>query len=496
MNRRISNASFFAALLLFACGSGDPDGADPPRDEPAGPGLTDEQIAHLDEMVGRFVTSQGYPNIVTALIEGEEIVWQRGAGVGPAGAQKPGADTYFRAGWISSVVTATALLRLVDQGVLSLDDEAATWLPELDEVLSPPGGPAVTLRHLLSHQSGLPTSGYPGIVWDAPDSNLSEAELFTAIGGVELLFEPGTDHTFSLMGAVLAGRIIERASERSYRDFVAQEVLRPLGMKDSVWDRPTERLAPGHVFATYGGYQAAPPPADFGLLEPAIGLYSTARDLARFAAFGLGNDSLLARETLAESQRPQSAKSTPVGHGLGWLVVEGWASGTLVSQLGSTGDYGAFLGLHPERNLAAIVMSGTAAHGDLHELQSIGLAILSHLVEPDAGRRPEASLTGPAVVETVGNRLLALTTEPSLERIEETFDPGSLADGKADTFLDHFEQIAGEGGGCQAFELFEDRGLGAFVLHLGCERLRLAASVKAELEAPYRLTFFGINTTD
>lgn len=478
----------FLALLLAACGpeedaSGTPPNR-PPDSEPEPEPLTEAQRAHLDQMIGKFAAEEGYPNLAIGVVRGRSLVWHRGWGHGLNPDTPPDADTFFRAGSITKLVTATALLKLVEKGTLSLDDEASAWLPEAEAILSPPGRPAVTLRHLLSHASGLPPSGYPGA--DGAVPNLTEEGLFASLQGVQLLFDPGTSHSYSNMNYTLAGRIIERASGTSYRAYVQAEVFDPLGMKDSVWDPPHERLAPGHQPAWQGGYERIASTPIFGIQESAGGLFTTLRDLGRFASLGLGHGGVLDAATLALAQKPLGAS----GHGLGWLVVENPALGKLVYHNGSTGDYGAFLLLSPEHDLGVVVMAGTGLYGDRLELESLAVVTLAHLVAPDEGWLPLKATTPAATLEAVGDRLLALTNEPTIEAIEAAFAPATLAQIGADQVLSSLEEVVTQNGTCTSYEVAEDRGgIPQFsaLFHLRCGNALFLFTVAAENQAPHRM---------
>ena len=467
------------AVLLVACATAP---APPPRAERA-TGLDAAQIAHLERMVGDFVAAEGYPEIVVAIVRGDALIWE--AGFGEGAGRKPDANTVFRAGSITKVITAAALLRLADEGALSLDDEVSKWLPEARERLSPPGKEPVRLRHLLAHASGLPPSG-PGL--DTLDGeSLTEDDVFASLEGVELLFEPGTGHVYSNLNFVLAGLVVARASGMPYRNFVQKAVLDPLGMRASSWDPPADGLAPGHLVSARGDYEPVFTTPRLGILEPAGGLFTTARDLGRLASYGLGHFELLAADTFGASLRRQPPTTDPLGFGLGWLLLDDPDLGEVVWHDGSTQDYGAFLALHRPSDLAVVVLAGTGAPGEVQEFQSLALAVLSYLVAPGAGRLPERSRTPEIVVDTVGARILDLTTTPTPEKIDAALAPTWFAVIPADRSLEIFEQIARETGGCSTYELSEDRGMGSFVLHLQCARPRAAARVTAEVAAPYRI---------
>ncbi|AKU92672.1 serine hydrolase domain-containing protein [Vulgatibacter incomptus] len=486
--------SILAAMLLSACATTAPNelvqGGQGGTDEQGGqggqggqeaPAFTEAQAAALRQRVESFVTAQGYPNLAIGVVIGGELVWRAGFGEGTKIGKAPDENTFFRAGSVTKLVTSTALLALADEGKLVLDDEAAVWLPEVAAVLSPSGKPAVTLRHLISHASGLPRNGNDSLDWTRPDAKITEADVLAALGGVELLFDPGTRRSYSNIGVALAGLVVSRASGMSYRSFVQERVLDPLGMRDSVWDVPSERLAPGFQPSHFGGYERANGTWRMGAMEPAGGLFTTVGDLARFASHGLGHASVLQADTLAASQ---TADAT--GYGLGWIVTQEPKVGTVVWHNGSTSDYGAYLGLLPEHDCAVVILTGTGSLGDVEEIQSLGVSTLALLVDPETDVVPRMSTTPAAAVETVGQRLLLLTSAPTEALVEEAF---TWKDG----LLPFFESVAKTFGDCWSYKTVEDRGLGSFLLRLGCANGELLVDVLAETSAPYRMGGILVN---
>lgn len=495
MSRISLLAGLFSVFLFAACGAETPsetregDGGPNTEENPDG-ALTQAQVAHLEKMVTELAETEGYPNLVIGLIQGDELIWHHAIGAGPGPGQPLDADTLFRVGSVTKVVTATTLLRLADEGKLSLYDEAALWLPEAEAALSPPGRPPITLRHLLSHASGLPPHGYPGVDWAKTDPGLTESDIFTALSSVNLRFDPGTAHEYSNMNSVLVGLVIERATKQSFRHVVQERVLGPLGMSDAVWDRPRGRLAGGHTHARHAGYNRLLDHVVLGILEPAGGLYASVRDLSRLVAHGLGRARVLDAATLAASQTPQSDATTPTKYGLGWLLQDHPALGRVVFHDGSILGYGSFLALLPKHDLGVIVLAGTNSPGDVQEFGSLGLAALAHLVAPEAGIVPTPSRNSPQAVATIGSRILKLATTPSLDLVYESFSPTAFGIKSADMLFNEFMDVVSMQGGCTSYEVFEDRGasqVADLVFHLECANGRLSASTLAEPEAPYRM---------
>lgn len=460
------------------------------KPEPKSPALTEAQAMELGERVEGFVTAQGYPNFAMGVVRGSELIWETGLGEGPRAGEAPDSDTYFRAGSITKVVTATALLALADEGRLSLDDDAATWLPEVASALSPAGRPAVTLRHLIGHASGIPSIGNGTLDWTKPGADITEADVLAALDGVEPSFTPGTRHDYSNLGMALAGIVVARAGGESYRSFVQERVLDPLGMDASTWDVPAGDLAPGFLPSSRGGYERASGTWRLGAMEPAGGLFTTVRDLAGLASHGLGHGSVLEKGTLAASQ------TGPDGYGLGWMVSEVPGLGKVVWHNGSTADFGAWLGVLPEHDLAVAILMGSGAVGDMAEIRSLGVATLAWLVDPETDLVPVASTTSAAAIEAVGGRLLALGTAPTAVLVDEAFSALFLAAVPRDELVSFFQGIAAAVGACTSYEVVEDRGAGSILFRIDCAKGDLLADAQAETDAPHRLAGLLIKPAD
>ena len=190
-------------------------------------------------------------------------------------------DTIFAVASITKPFTATGLMLLVERGLVSLDQPVRTVLPEFVG----PSRDGITLRHFLTHTSGLPE--YAPNNQEIRRQHLGLDAFVEAYCQGEPLFEPGTRHSYSNYGFGLTGEIIGRLSGRSYHQFIHEEILAPLGMKDSymqppeeVWDRIAWVWAPNEPHTDYERYNS---PYFRRLGIPWGCLYTTPEDLALFA---------------------------------------------------------------------------------------------------------------------------------------------------------------------------------------------------------------------
>jgi CubicO group peptidase (beta-lactamase class C family) len=266
---------FVAALTLaFASGVGLAQTRDPAQTPATDPAARTAQV--LDSWVGRT----GF--IGTVLVaRGDEILLHRG--IGPADVAR-GVDNrpgmrYLLAS-VSKQFTAAAVLRLMDQGKLGLDDPVRRHLPEL-----PAAWARITVRQLLAHTSGIPNHNEGAEFERTKARAWTPRELLASFATRPLDFEPGTRFRYSNSGYIVAGLLIEQISGQPYAAFLEREFFAPLGMADTgVADGrgPVARLATG--YRSRPGTSAAQrlqAAADVHMSVPwsAGALFGTARDL-------------------------------------------------------------------------------------------------------------------------------------------------------------------------------------------------------------------------
>ena len=269
-----------------------------------------------------FVDKHELAGAVALVADQEKVLDIEVVGSADLAADKPMApDTLF---WIASetkAMTAVAVLMLVDEGKLSLDDPVEKYLPEFrgqivvaekdgaHVLLRKPAHP-ITLREVLSHVSGLP---FKSAVEEPTLDGLPLAKAVRSYAMTPLQTEPGTHYQYSNAGINTAARVLEVVSGMKYEDFMQQRLLDPLGMKDTTFWPTPEQLA--RLAKTYrpakdkSGLEEAPlgqllkPLTDrerrFPM--PAGGLFSTARDTARFGQMLLHRGEFGGRRYLSET---------------------------------------------------------------------------------------------------------------------------------------------------------------------------------------------------
>ena len=345
-----------AFVTVFACVAypafGGENGVCLPEGNPREVGMDPNALAEIRPAMERFVAQREISGAVTMVVRKGRVVHHEAVGLADIELQIPMAkDTLFGIASMTKPISATALMILVDQGKVELDDPVSKYLPEFAELKLGDKKPEreVTVRQLLSH-----TAGFSG-------SQRTEETLEKTVAAIKdggLSFEPGTRWAYS-PGLTVCGRIVEVVSGRPFDRFLQENIFTPLQMNDTTF-LPTEeqRKRTARLYRK----------TDDGVLEPfaswivddagarapnpSAGLFSTAHDLARFYQMILNGGELcgkriLSSKAVAEMRRVQTGEFT-VGFtsgnawGLGWCIVRDPQGVTQMLSPGTFGHGGAF----------------------------------------------------------------------------------------------------------------------------------------------------------
>jgi len=263
-------------------------------------------------------------------------------------------NTISESGSVAKQFTAAAVVLLARDGVLSLDDDIVRWIPEVKGF-----GKKITVRHLLTHSSGLPDRYTLHEVQNRPAGEVDHrnAEVLSMLAGMrELNFDPGEDYEYSNTGYIVAATIVERASGKSLQAFTSERMFRPLGMEDTRWREDHRVVVPGRASAYSGtltsGYRNDHP---FTRVFGSGGLLTTVGDFLKWEAAmqaGAGPWGAV-RDSLQRTMRLN--EGTGISYALG-VSVSTWRGVQAVSHTGSTGGYRAALYRYPEQNVAVALL--------------------------------------------------------------------------------------------------------------------------------------------
>ena len=326
----------------------------------AGPqktGVDREVLSQIPQRMKSFVDKQTVAGAVTLVSHGADVVEFDATGMADIEAGHPmRKDSIFQIMSMTKPVTAIGIMMLAEQGKLALRDPVEQYLPEFHDVhVATTVGPdadhlkvpnhALTIRDLLTHTAGIQDYPGPPAIRDyAQTMSVPLDEVVRQLAKQPLLFQPGTQWSYSSPGIEILGRIIEVVSGEKYVDFITGHILEPLGMKDSFFFPPPDKIARiAMVYASKDGKLVRAPatilggdPAKYrqGAVFPAPGwgLYSTAEDLLHLYRMML-NDGVyeghryLSPFSVHLMTEPQTTGIQPVGwmrgsdYGLAWEVV-------------------------------------------------------------------------------------------------------------------------------------------------------------------------------
>lgn len=289
------------------------------------------------------------------------------------------ANTIYHWASITKTMTGIAIMQLRDRGLLSLDDPITRYVPELARVHNPFGPmEAVTIRMLMSHSAGFRGGTWP---WRSEEWQPFEppgwAQLEAMLPYTRVLFRPGSRYAYSNPGIVYLGQVIERLTGEDFEVYVDKNILRPLGMYASYFDRTPPHLLRhrSHSYTVRDGRRvAAPFDADTGVTVSNGGLNAPMPDMARYLAFLIGDperaayyDLVLRRSSLEEMWRPVIALDRESSEGrigaathsaLNFFVNEG-RSVRIVGHSGDQNGFRAWLSFCPEQRAGSLLAFNT-----------------------------------------------------------------------------------------------------------------------------------------
>lgn len=272
----------------------------------AGDAAHDPGYGVIDSIFADFAREKHVPGMIFAVVRRGELVHCRSLGVQDVKTRAPvTGDTVFRIASMTKSFTALAVLKLRDAGKLSLSDPATKFIPELSALRLPAtDSRAIRIRDLLAHTSGFVTDD----PWGDRQLAMPDAQ-FPAFVRSSLPFarSPGMAYEYSNYGYALLGRIVTNTSGARYQDYVAREILKPLGMAASTWEYsgidPSRRAA-GYRFEA-GDWKPEPVLGD-GAFASMGGLHTSARDYAEYVDFLLS--AWTSRETERETPIARSSR--------------------------------------------------------------------------------------------------------------------------------------------------------------------------------------------
>jgi CubicO group peptidase (beta-lactamase class C family) len=367
-----------------------------PRAEPEAVGLSAGKLADLKPSLQRLVDEGKVPGGVALVVRHGKVASVTTFGYRDLAAKAPVTeDTIFAVASMTKPVTCVAVMTLVEQGKLGLDDPVGKYLPELNdlrvlgdarddtetELATVPAKRPVTIRHLLSHTSGISYG-----VFTSTDARLRRAydragvvgprhrtvaDLVARLAEVPLAHQPGEGWTYGFSHDVL-GRVIEVVSGQGFDLYLQERIFTPLEMRDTSFHVPEakkDRVAT--IYDAGEGGALSPLPKEYGsetFFSGGGGLFSTARDYARFAQMlrnggALDGARIITPGTVAAMTTNQigehfSAAERKYGLGLGLALTPGRDGGEpVLIRYYAGGVYSTNFWVIPRRDLVLVLMT-------------------------------------------------------------------------------------------------------------------------------------------
>lgn len=389
-----------AAAALSAAGGGRPPADNQVKGANSGP------LARIDELITDAMAGKFLPGAVVLIGRGDQTIYEKayGSRATVPSAEPMTLDTVFDLASLTKVIaTTTAVMTLIEQGRVRLNDPVATFVPGFDRY----GKAGITVRHLLTHVSGLrpdvdlhPWTGYAAAIALAIDEVPTSA--------------PGEQFVYSDINFFLLGDIVTRVTGQSLDAYLRRAVFEPLGMRDTGFlpaaalmprIAPTERCAEQDAWpckrpdaAPLRGVVHDPTARRMGGIAGHAGLFSTARDLQRFARMLINGGVLNGTRVLSSATvKAMTSPATPAGmtsvRGLGWDIDTSYSSnrGDLfpIGSYGHTGFTGTSLWIDPASKSYVIFLSSRLhpdGTGDVGVLRSRIATVAAAALVGDANR--------------------------------------------------------------------------------------------------------------
>ncbi len=363
-------ASF--ALMMVASAVAAQRGGGAPATRPA-PFLSAQQLRELDTHIEQARQQWEIPGLAITIVQGDSVVLAKGYGVKEMGKpDRVDENTLFAIGSSGKSMTAAVISMLVDEGKMRLDDQVWMYLPRF-RVADPYVSREATIRDLLSHRTDLENAD---LVWyGAPHTR---AEIIDRLRHLKQAASFRSRFMYNNLMLMVAGEAAAAAAGKTWEEVVRERLFVPLGMTSTL-SNPQELTPQSNVAAPHTpvrGKLAAIPHRDTRNIAPAGAQYSSARDMAQYLRFQLGNGAYRGKRIVAEPSMTQmrsvvTSNGTPVvisdsgttalGYGLGWFT-EYYRGRRLLRHGGAIDGMLTEMMFLPEEQIGIVILTNRSPH--------------------------------------------------------------------------------------------------------------------------------------
>jgi CubicO group peptidase (beta-lactamase class C family) len=346
MSNKFKTVSYLVAFLTLFMLLVAPAAAQTAASSSPSAPLAPEITRKVEEYMNAAMRINRFSGAVLLARDGQPIV-SRGYGMANLehGVQNT-PQTVFRVGSVTKQFTAMAILLLQERGKLSVNDPICKYLSDC-----PPAWQPILIKNLLTHTAGIPNyTEFPDFMKTAA-AETTATELINRFRDKPLQFALGEKYAYSNSGYFLLGTIIERASGKSYADFLQENIFAPLGMKQTGYDNPVRIIkhrAAGYARTSDGFINAAP--ISMSTAYAAGALYSTVEDLLLWDQ-ALYTEKLVSRKSLDEAFTPFKSN-----YGYGWSIGKRHDR-QVIAHGGGIFGFSAYIARYPADRVTVIVLS-------------------------------------------------------------------------------------------------------------------------------------------
>jgi CubicO group peptidase (beta-lactamase class C family) len=324
------------------------------------PDAADAQLVTLADSVFARWNSKDTPGCAVGVSRNGQTLLTRGYGMANLETGTPiTAATIFESGSVAKQFTATAVILLAMDGKLTLDDPVRKYFPEMPEYDRP-----ITIRHLLTHTSGL--REWSNLVaaagWPRGERAHTQQDLLDIVFRQKALNYPvGEHYSYTNSGYAIAKTLVERVSGKSFQEFSQERIFKPLGMTHTQWRDDFTKIVPGRAQAyEWQGneWHLAMP---FESVVGPGGLLTTVGDWLIWND-ALAKSALRAGHTDSLTQRMRLNSGRQITYALG-IIVQNYRGVREISHSGSTGGYSTYLARYPDHGNLSIAVLCNSAQG-------------------------------------------------------------------------------------------------------------------------------------
>jgi CubicO group peptidase (beta-lactamase class C family) len=316
----------------------------------------------IDSYLAAQVREKDRVGLSVAIVKSGQVVLDKAYGQRSLQEQRPvESDTLFAIGSVTKQFTCACVLLLAQDGKLAVNDKVSKYFPKLSRAAD------ITLLDLMNHTSGYPDYYPLDFVDRRMQKPISTDDLIQCYASGPMDFEPGTRWSYSNTGFIILGRIVEKASRRSFAQFLTSRILEPLSLKHTTLNPGARSVATGYTTFALSAAEQVGPEAE-GWLGAAGALFSTSSDLVKWDMALIGGKVLQPKFYQLMTTARELSNGIQTGYGCGW-VIGPQERRTVLRHNGAVSGFAAFNAIIPStRSAVALLCNKDGGLGSLPDV--------------------------------------------------------------------------------------------------------------------------------